>query len=311
MNEKLDMTETSRIPGAADFLAQGASVMEQLAKSVNTPVLPSSRPILGTRSVRALFISDLHLGSKGCRALDLISFLRQYRTNHLYLVGDVLDTWRPMGKNWTRDHDDVVKAILDMYRAGAKVTYLPGNHDALFHRFHGHHFGAVTITPQAIHTTADGQRLLVIHGDSCDVFADTAPWLSRIGATLESGMRYLHDRINLRLTRAGRPPWNAIEDIVNLVNQGVRKHDRFEERLCTLARRNGADGIVCGHFHQPALHRDFGVTYANCGDWVENQTAIVETEDGSLRLINWARSTAAVGATDTAPGQEEGLAVAN
>jgi UDP-2,3-diacylglucosamine pyrophosphatase LpxH len=311
MNEKLDMTETSSVPKPADFLTEGASVIEQLAQSVMTPAPRTSSLILGTQSVRALFISDLHLGSKGCRARDLISFLRQYRTNHLYLVGDVFDTWRPMGKNWTRDHDNVVRAILDMYRAGAKLTYLPGNHDALFHRFHGHHFGAVTITRQAMHTTADGQRLLVIHGDSCDVFADTAPWLARIGATLESGMRYLHDRINFRLTRAGRPQWRGIEDIVNIVNQAVRKHDRFEERLSALARRCGADGIVCGHFHQPALHRDFGVTYANCGDWVENQTAIVETEDGSLRLINWARPTASVRATDPELGQEEGLAAAN
>jgi UDP-2,3-diacylglucosamine pyrophosphatase LpxH len=305
------MTKTLRNSQSAEFLAERTSVIDQLAQIVLPSVPRTSRPAVEAQFVRALFISDLHLGSKGCRAPDLISFLRQYRTNHLYLVGDVFDTWRPMGQNWTRDHDEVVRAFLDMYRAGAKLTYLPGNHDALFHRFHGDHFGAVTITPQAIHTTANGRRLLVIHGESCDVFADRAPWLARIGATLESGMRCVHHGINQLLTRAGRPGWDGIEDVVNIVTKALRKYDRFEERLASLARSNGVDGIVCGHFHQPALHHDFGVTYANCGDWVENQTAIVETEDGSLSLIDWACTTAGAGAIYPDAGQEEGLAAAN
>ncbi len=305
------MTKTLRDPHCAAFLAQGTSVMDQLAQIVLPSVPRTSRPAVGAQHVRALFISDLHLGSKGCRAQELISFLRQYRTNHLYLVGDVFDTWRPMGQNWSRDHDEVVRAFLDICRVGAKLTYLPGNHDALFHRFHGDHFGAVTIAPQAVHTTANGRRLLVIHGEICDVFADRAPWLARIGATLESGMRCMHHGVNQMLTRAGRPGWNGIEDVVNIVTKSLRKYDRFEERLASLARSSGVDGIVCGHFHQPALHHDFGVTYANCGDWVENQTAIVETQDGSLSLIDWACTTAAAGAACPAPGQEEGLAAAN
>lgn len=305
------MTNILRDPEPVDLLAQGTLVIDQLVKSLLIPVTSAPRAVHGPQYVRALFISDLHLGSKGCRALDLVSFLRQYRTSHLYLVGDIFDTWRPMGKNWTREHDEVVRTILDMHHAGAKLTYVPGNHDALFHRFHGHHFGTVTIAPRTMHTTANGQRLLVIHGDSCDVFSESAPWLAQIGATFESGLRYLSDRINSQLTRAGRPQWTGIEDLVNKVNQTVRKHDRFEQRLSALAQRNGADGIVCGHFHQPALHRNFGVTYANCGDWVENQTAIVEAEDGSLDLIDWSATTAATGARYPAPGQQKGLAAAN
>jgi UDP-2,3-diacylglucosamine pyrophosphatase LpxH len=304
------MTKTSRNPPSGAFLEFGTSVIDQLAQLAQPSVPRTSRPAVGAQYVRALFISDLHLGSKGCRALDLIAFLRQYRTEHLYLVGDVFDTWRPMGQNWTQDHDEVVRAMLDMHRAGAKLTYLPGNHDALFHRFHGDHFGAITITPQAIHITADGRRLLVIHGESCDVFAERAPWLARIGATLESGMRCVHHGINQLLTRAGRPGWDGIEDAVNIVTKALRKYDRFEERLASLAGSYGVDGIVCGHFHQPALHHDFGVTYANCGDWVENQTAIVEIEDGSLRLIDWTRTTAAAGATCPDAGQRQGLALA-
>jgi UDP-2,3-diacylglucosamine pyrophosphatase LpxH len=303
--------ETMRDPHAAASVAEGTSVIDQLAQIV-LPSLPhTSRLAAGQRHVRALFISDLHLGSKGCRAPDLISFLRQYRTDHLYLVGDVFDTWRPMGPNWTRDHDEVVRSFLEMYRAGAKLTYLPGNHDALFHRFHGDHFGAINIAPQTIHTTVNGSRLLVIHGDSCDVFADHAPWLARIGAALESGMRYVHHGINQLLTRIGRPEWDGIENVVNSATKALRKYDRFEERLAALARSTGADGIVCGHFHQPALHHDFDVTYANCGDWVENQTAIVETEDGSLSLIDWACTTAPARVTCPDTEQSEGMAAAN
>lgn len=305
------MPRTFRKPQFVAFQAQATSVIDQLAQIAQPSVPRSARPAGGAHHVRALFISDLHLGSKGCRARALISFLRQYRTSYLYLVGDVIDTWRPMGLNWTPDHDEVVRTILDMHRAGAKLTYLPGNHDALFHRFHGDHFGAVTIAPQAIHTTADGQRLLVIHGDCCDVFAERAPWLARIGAALESGMRCAHHGINHLLTRIGRPQWDGIEHVVNIATKALRKYDRFEERLATLAPSHGVEGIVCGHFHQPALHHDFGVAYANCGDWVENQTAIVETEDGSLSLIDWARTTAAATATYPDPAQEEGLAAAN
>ncbi len=287
------------------------SALDLFASSVLPSVGRPMRPANATRHFRSLFISDLHLGSRGCRTQDLIDFLRSHRCDTLYLVGDVFDTWRPMGPNWTRDHDDVVRALLDMHREGAQVVYLPGNHDALFHRFYGEHFGAITIAQKIIHTAADGQRYLVIHGDSCDVFADRAPWLAHIGAQLESGVRHLNHGLNMALRRFGRPDWNGLEEMVNVVNAGIRRHDRFEERLAAAALRHGADGIICGHFHQPALHRDLGVTYANCGDWVENQTAIAETADGSLSLIDWAKPHAVSGSMSPDIGQEEGLALAN
>lgn len=302
-----------RSPGAGELSPdQGQSDLERFASTMLPSVTRGSRPAAtGLRHYRSLFISDLHLGSRGCKTGELVTFLRQHRCETLYLVGDVFDTWRPMGPNWTEAHDDVIRALLDIHRAGARVVFLPGNHDSLFHRFHGTHFGAVTVARHVIHTAADGQRYLVIHGDSCDVFADRAPWLAQIGAQLESLARLSNYGLNRLLRRAGLKDWNGLEECVNVVNAVLRRHDRFEERLAALALRHGADGIVCGHFHQPALHADLGVTYANCGDWVENQSAIAENDDGTLSLIDWAKPRAASGQIYTDAGQEEGLALAN
>ncbi|MBI1415857.1 MAG: UDP-2,3-diacylglucosamine diphosphatase [Limimaricola sp.] len=268
-------------------------------------------PAPARRHYRSLFLSDFHLGSKGCQAVELAEFLRHHSADHLYLVGDVFDTWRPMGPNWTPEHDAVVRQLMDIQQSGTQVTYLPGNHDALFMRFQGRHFDAVTIAQQCIHEAADGRRYLVIHGDSCDVFARTVPWLANVGAWMESLLREVNKQVNRGLKRLGWRRWDGIEELVNVVNGMLRASDRFEERLSALAVAQGLDGIVCGHFHQPALHARFGVAYANCGDWVENRSAIAEEADGTLRLLDWSDRRPVPGTPEAGQQDEDGLALAN
>ena len=253
---------------------------------------------------RAIFLSDFHLGTVGCKAAELLDFLRRHEAETTYLAGDIFDNWRPLGGHWNDDHERIVKLLIGRARSGQRIIYLPGNHDEFFLRYPGRYFVDLEILPEAWHITASGNRLLVTHGDGCDVFARRLPVLARAGSWIEAGVRRLDWATRATLRSLGMPEWNGIDRGLARVNGLVRAHDRFEERLCDLALYRGADGIVCGHFHKPALHRDHGVLYANCGDWVENCSALVEEDDGALSLVNW-RNEQAICDELPLPGQPE------
>jgi len=240
------------------------------------------------KHVRALFISDLHLGAISCRADAFLDFFDRHSADVIYLVGDIFDTWRPLGSNWRAAHNRILAAIMERSNEGVPLIYIPGNHDGFFRKHLGTYFGSIEVAEFAFHTTADGRRMLVTHGDECDVFERRAPWLAKAGSHIESGLLHLNGLINRVRRKTKRAEWFGIENGLSRVNRFLRAHDRFEERLSDLALRHGADGIICGHFHQPALHSEHGVIYANCGDWVENCTAIAEAHDGSLSLLEWA-----------------------
>ncbi|MEO8084553.1 MAG: metallophosphoesterase [Ardenticatenales bacterium] len=239
------------------------------------------------RRERAIFLSDFHLGTIGCKAGPLLDFLRRHDAETLYLVGDIFDNWRPVGAHWSEDHERVVKLLLGRARAGRRIIYVPGNHDEFFLHFLGRYFEELEVLPEAWHRTAGGERLLVTHGANCDLFARRLPWLAHTGGRIESGVRRLGRGMDAMQDSFGMPRWNGIETLVARVNGAIRAHDGFEERLCAMAIDRSADGIVCGHFHQPALYRRDGVLYANCGDWVESCTALIEHLDGQLELVHW------------------------
>lgn len=246
-----------------------------------------ARPGRPKRHVEALFLSDLHLGTLGCKSLRLLDFLDRHEAGTIFLVGDILDTWRPMGANWKPAHHDVLRLLADRATAGARIVYVPGNHDSFFRHHLGANFFNFEILRETEYTAADGTRFLVTHGDCCDVFSQNRlAALSKAGSWLETGVRRLGQGINLAREKLGRGGWDGLETALARVNTAIRARDRYEERLAALARSRGFDGIICGHFHQPALHSDFGVVYANCGDWVENCTALVATARG-LELIRW------------------------
>jgi UDP-2,3-diacylglucosamine pyrophosphatase LpxH len=241
-----------------------------------------------SRRFRRLFISDVHLGAKGCQAERLLDFLRDHDADVVYLVGDIVDGWAlKSGWYWPQSHNDVVQKVLRQARKGARVIYVPGNHDEFLRDYCGTHFGGIEVVEHAIHVTAGGQRLLVIHGDIFDLIVTQARWLALLGDRaydLAITANRIFNAVRLRL---GFPYWSLSQWAKLKVKEAVNFIGEFEKTLVAEARRHDVDGVVCGHIHHAALHDDFGIRYINCGDWVESCTAVAEHHDGRFEIINW------------------------
>ncbi len=246
------------------------------------------------RRYRSLFLSDVHLGTKGCQADLLLDFLRYHDADTIYLVGDIVDGWRlRSGWYWPQAHNDVVQKLLRKSRKGTRMVYLPGNHDEFLRDYYGNHFGGIEVVETAIHEAADGKRYLVIHGDVFDVVVRHARWLAFLGDGAYTAALGLNTYLNWIRRKLGFPYWSLSQWAKLKVKNAVNFIGRFEEAVATEARRHKVDGVVCGHIHHAVIHDGFGVDYINCGDWVESCTAIVEHADGRFELIDWARQTRA------------------
>ncbi len=240
---------------------------------------------------RTIFISDIHLGTRGCRSDFLADFLRRVSCEKLFLVGDILDGWR-LRKSWYWDetHDEVIRLILAKARAGADVVYIPGNHDEMFRAWLpiGLEVAGVRLRKDAEHVTADGRRLLVMHGDEFDSVVRYAKFLALLGDWAYNAALTANRYFNAIRRRLGHPYWSLSAWLKRQVKEAVKAIDRFEVALAGEARRRGFDGVVCGHIHQAEMRDIAGVLYCNDGDWVESCTALVEHHDGRLELIDWA-----------------------
>lgn len=257
-----------------------------LASFLAAEKAPHKRPLIqGQNHHRSLFISDLHLGAQSARADLVLRFLSENRADTLFLVGDIVDNWHPLSRNWKDSHHQVLHHILELARNGTRVVYTPGNHDAFFRRFAGISFGGIEVALNCSHTAADGRRYLVTHGDCCDPYARRAPVLSRAVSSVETLVRRIDGMLKRVTQGLGRNEIQAIERLIEMVNDLIRASDRFEQRLAALARNGGYDGIICGHYHRAALQKMDGILYANCGDWVGGNTALVEDLSGNLRLV--------------------------
>ena len=246
------------------------------------------------RHFRSMFLSDVHLGTKGCQADLLLDFLKHHDCDTLYLVGDIVDGWRlRSGWYWPQAHNDVVQKLLRKGRKGTRIVYLPGNHDEFLRDYYGNHFGGIEVVETAIHEAADGKRYLVIHGDIFDVVVRHAKWLAFLGDGAYTAALGINTYLNWIRRKLGFPYWSLSQWAKLKVKNAVSFIGRFEEAVATEARRHKVDGVVCGHIHHAIIHDQFGVDYLNCGDWVESCTAIVEHEDGRFELIDWARETRA------------------
>jgi len=253
---------------------------------------------------RTVFISDFHLGFKGCRAGDLLEFLKAIDCEQLYLVGDILDLWSLQRRfYWPTQHNDVLRAVLDKARRGTRVIYIPGNHDRVFRDYDGWVIGRVEIAREIVHTTADGRRLLICHGDEFDSVIRASPWLESLGNRAYVLVLRLNRYVNAVRSRLGYPYWSVAAFLKHKVKNAVQYIANFERAVALEARRLGVDGMVCGHIHRPEIREIDGVTYCNDGDWVESCSALTEDHDGRLSLIQWtepARSLRAQGAPATA-----------
>ena len=242
-------------------------------------------------SFRSIFISDTHLGTRGCRSDFLADFLRRVSCQHLFLVGDIIDGWR-LRKSWYWDaaHDEVLRLILRHARAGTEITYIPGNHDEIFRAWLplGLEIAGIRLRDEAEHLTADGKRLLVIHGDAFDSVVRYAKFLALLGDWAYAAALVFNRWFNAGRRRFGYPYWSLSAWLKRQVKEAVKAIDRFETALAHEARRRGFDGVVCGHIHHAEMRQVNGVLYLNDGDWVESCTALVEHHDGRLELLDWA-----------------------
>ena len=241
--------------------------------------------------VRAVFISDTHLGTRGCRGDFLADFLRRVHCKQMYLVGDIIDGWR-LRKSWYWDehHDEVLRLILSHARRGTEVTYIPGNHDEMFRDWLplGLEIANIKLRAEATHQTVTGKRLLILHGDQFDSVVRYAKFLALLGDWAYTAALVVNRYFNAVRRRLGYPYWSLSAWAKRQVKEAVKAIDRFETALAGEARRRGFDGVVCGHIHHAEMRDVNGVLYINDGDWVESCTALVEHHDGRLELIDWA-----------------------
>ena len=237
---------------------------------------------------RAIWISDTHLGTPGCQAARLLDFLRCTDSDYLYLVGDIIDGWQLRRRwYWHQTHNDVVQKILRKARKGTEVIYVPGNHDEAVRHFLGLAFGEILIRDEAVHHTARGLRLLVIHGDLFDGVVQYAKWLAYLGDQLYSLTLRLNLHYNALRARLGLRYWSLAQFLKHKVKNAVSYIVAFEQAVAAEARSRHFDGVVCGHIHKAEIREIDGVLYCNDGDWVESLTALVETADGELRILHW------------------------
>jgi len=239
---------------------------------------------------RSVWISDVHLSTRDCQAEQFYDFLSSIRCDFLYLVGDIIDV-EALAKRWSWPpfYNEVVHKLLKHARKGARVVFLPGNHDECFRTFVGHRFGEIEIRDRVTHTTVDGRRFLVIHGDTFDGVVMNHQWLNQLGTWVYGHLTLLNRLVNYVRRWFGWPYWSMSGAIKRKVKHAVTYVNSFANSLVDEAQREGVDGVICGHVHQPAMHDLRGLLYCNSGDWVENCTAIVEHEDGELEVLWWRR----------------------
>ena len=239
--------------------------------------------------VRAIFISDVHLGTRACQAESLLAFLRAHESDYLYLLGDIIDFWA-MNRSvqWAGAHNTVVQKVLRRARHGCKVFFIPGNHDEALREYAGVAFGDIRVESEWIHETLDGRRYWLVHGDEYDQVTRHHRWVAVLG---DVGYNALV-RINLVLSRVRRllrrpGYWSLAGYAKQKVKKAVSFIFDFEDAVAHAAAQRGVDGVVCGHIHSAADRRIGNVRYLNCGDWVDTCSAIVEHFDGRIEVVHW------------------------
>jgi UDP-2,3-diacylglucosamine pyrophosphatase LpxH len=263
---------TAGIKPRADVIAAEA------ASNLDHPVL----------KFRTIWLSDIHLGTRGCQADVLLDFLKHTESEFLYLVGDIVDGWHLRKRwYWPQAHNDVIQKFLRRARHGAQVFFIPGNHDEVARDFCGLHFGGIFVADEIVHETADGKRLLITHGDQFDAVMSYAKWLAHLGDTAYEFTLLLNRLLNFARRKLGFPYWSLSAYLKHKVKNAVSFISTYETFIAERARYHKADGVVCGHIHHAEMRQIDDVLYCNDGDWVESCTALVEDFDGKLLIIHW------------------------
>ena len=248
------------------------------------PATPTDTPL----NFRSVFISDVHLGYRGCAAAPLLEFLTQARFENLFLLGDIVDL-HAMRRSvyWPKEHNEVLRRIFRLAGTGTRVVYVPGNHDEDLRAYAGAHFSGIEIVRDAMHTTADGRRLWLLHGDEFDSVVKCSPWLSWLGTRIYDLLLAANPAVNGLRRCLGLPPASLVAFLKSRVRSALAYIESFEHAVAREARRRGVQGVVCGHIHRPMVREVDGILYCNDGDWVESCSMLVEDFRGGLRLLNW------------------------
>lgn len=279
---------TKAVAGLAEaaamaFLRDGNSGDRPAQRPDRDAALPSD-----VVKVRSLFISDVHLGTRGCQAERLIDFLHHHDADTVFLVGDIVDGWYLRSNwYWPVTHNAVVQALVDIARRGKRIVYVAGNHDEFVRDYVGSTFGGVEVVEHAIHRGVDGRAYLVVHGDHFDLVVRHARWLALLGDVGYRTALASNVWLNWIRSRFGLAYWSFSSWAKLRVKNAVNHIGRFEEVLSSEARRHDAQGVICGHIHHAAMHDEFGIRYINTGDWVESCTGVVERHDGRFEIIRW------------------------
>ncbi len=237
-------------------------------------------------AVRSIFLSDIHLGTRACQAERLLSFLRQYESQYLYLVGDIIDFWAmSRGIHWSRQQNTVIQKVLKRARHGTTVIFVPGNHDEVLREYVGTSFGDIELVQEHVHVAADGRRYAVLHGDEFDQVTRHHRWVAVLGDVAYNLLVRLNTWLSLARRLSGY--WSLAGYAKRKVKSAVGFIYDFEDSVMRAVRDRGLNGVICGHIHSAAIRDIEGLTYINCGDWVDSCTAIVEHHDGRMELIQW------------------------
>jgi UDP-2,3-diacylglucosamine pyrophosphatase LpxH len=246
-----------------------------------------------TTTYRTIAISDVHLGTRDCKADQLNNFLKNNSCNTLYLIGDIIDAWRIQQNKWRwkQSHTNVVRRILGHAKRGTRVVYIAGNHDEFLRPMipYGIGFGMVEIVNQVEHIGVDGKHYLVTHGDLFDGITRLAPWLAFLGDKAYDVILRVNSKFNWIRRRMGFGYWSLSKYLKGRVKKAVDFVFQFEKNLVTYCKKRGFDGIICGHIHNPEIKIIDNIIYMNDGDWVENCSALVEHHDGRWEIVFWTR----------------------
>lgn len=250
--------------------------------------LPDPKGFRPKQKFRTVWISDVHLGTRGCNAEMLVDFLRAIECETLFLVGDIVDGWRlKKGWYWPDSHNEVVRRILKMAHRGTRVVFVCGNHDEVLRDYAGMTFGGIELVLDAVHETADGRRLFITHGDSFDGVVLYARWLAFLGDQAYTLLLHANGLVNAVRRGFHLPYWSLSAYLKRRVKNAVAYVGRFEDAVAQVAIKRGFDGVVCGHIHCAEIRQIGEITYYNDGDWVESCTALVEDGHGAMRIIDW------------------------
>jgi UDP-2,3-diacylglucosamine pyrophosphatase LpxH len=238
---------------------------------------------------RSVWTSDHHLGNLLCDDKAFLTFLASVETEVLGLVGDFIDGWSLKRRwFWPQTHNDVIQKILRKGRKGTEIILTPGNHDDFLEFLLNLVLGHITIQHEYIYTAGDGKKYLVMHGHQFDVHVPI--WMMKIGSWAYDTTVVLNHVVHKIRDIFHLPHWSLSAYLKKRVKEAVTYMREFEEMAVEYARTKGCDGVICGHIHAPVIKVINGLTYINCGDWLEHRTAVVENENGSFEIITSPRT---------------------